>query len=82
MIETTTRDFTRNFSDYRIKAAGGESIRIQSPDGVFLFIREPRGLRAGDLLERVESTGFLAKGGAERIESARTEAVPAGSPWD
>lgn len=82
MIETNTRDFTRRFSDFRAKAAQGESIRISSPDGVFLFAKEPRGLRAGDLLARLESGGFLAEDGPERIEDARTHAEPAKSPWD
>lgn len=82
MIETNTRDFTRRFSDYRAKAAKGESIRITSPDGVYLFTREPRGLPAHELLKRLESGGFLAEDGPERIESGQTNAKPAESPWD
>lgn len=42
------------------------------PEAVDLFTKEPRGLRADDLLKRLESGGFLAEGGAERIESGRS----------
>ena len=82
MIETTTREFTRRFAEFRAKAAMGESIRITSPDGSFVFMKESRGIRAVDLLERIGKSGIFDEGGAERIESARAAVKPARSPWD
>jgi hypothetical protein len=86
MIETNARDFSRNFSLYRSKAARGETIRIHSPDGVFLLMKEPRGLTAGAMLEKLkrsEGEGFFdVEGGGERIEEARRRTGPAQSPWE
>lgn len=85
MIDVSTREFTRQFSRYRTKAAQGEAIRITSPDGRFLFTKEPKGIRAGDFLRQLEANpeiGFFEKGGAEKIDQALKEAQPARSPWD
>lgn len=85
MIEVSTREFTRRFSHYRQKAAGGESVRITSPDGAFVFAKEARGIRAGDFIEHIRSKhkhGLFDEGGAEAIEDSRTRTKPAVSPWD
>ncbi len=84
MIETNARDFSRNFSRYRAKAARGETVRILSPDGTFLLIREPRGITGAEFLKKLNrsaSKGFLDSEGAERIEEGRRRAEPARSPW-
>lgn len=83
MVETTTRDFTRNFARYRAKALGGEKIRVTSPDGDFVFAREGQGITGAELLQMVEEKGgFFDDGGADAVESGRTMAKSARSPWD
>lgn len=85
MIEVTTREFTRNFAELRAKAASGESVRVTSPDGSFLFSREPRGMTGAALLARMDAlpgTGVFDDGGAEAIDATRDSAEPAQSPWD
>ncbi len=84
MIETNARDFSRNFSRYRAHAARGETVRIHSPDGVFLLAREPKGITGGDLLKKLNrsaSKGIFDSAGSARIEEGRRQAAPARSPW-
>jgi len=81
----TTREFTRRFARYRVRAAHGERIRISTPEGNFLFTREPQGLPVRAMLKRWgqhPGKGFFAEQGAERIEAARAQAPEARSPWD
>jgi len=82
MIEITTREFTRNFSRYRAKAATGERIRIASPDGNFVFQKEPEGLTARELKERAEKKGGVFDFEPERITRRADTDTPATSPWD
>jgi hypothetical protein len=84
MIEVTTREFTRRFPKFRALAARGESIRVASPDGAFIFSRESNGIRAGEFLKRLEASrrrGVFDEGGADAVEKARSGAKPARSPW-
>ena len=77
--------FTRKFAEYRARAARGESIRVTSPDGDFVFEREPRGITGDALLKRLEKlpgAGIFDDGGADAITAGRSSAKPAQSPWD
>jgi hypothetical protein len=85
-METTTREFARNFARYRRVAARGEPVRISAPDGVFLLTRESQGMTGADLLLRLNQLppgrGIFTAGGADRIETATPAKTPARSPWD
>lgn len=85
MIEITTREFTRAFAAWRKKAAQGETVRIKSAEGTFVFAKEASAIRAGDFLRRVkesEAKGILDEGGARAVRAAKAKAPPARSPWD
>ena len=85
-MDTTTREFARNFAHYRRIAARGEPVRISAPDGVFLLTRESQGMTGADLLGRLNQLppgrGIFAAGGADRIAMANKVKTPARSPWD
>lgn len=60
-------------------------MRIHSPDGVFLLLREPKGLTDSALLERLKrsnSEEFFDPEGGQEIEETSSKAKPARSPWE
>ena len=84
MIETNAREFARHFPRFRAQAAAGQTVRIRAPDGTFLLVREPRGIAAGDFLNRLTAgpaRGLFDEGGADAVEEGRRRAAPARSPW-
>lgn len=85
-METTTREFARNFAHFRQIAARGEQVRITAPDGVFVLTRESQGMTGAALLARLgqlpPGRGIFTAGGADRIETAAQTKTLAHSPWD
>ena len=84
-METTAREFTRNFRKLRAVAARGKTIRVTAPEGVYVFSREKCHKTCGAVLaglERYRAKGFLSETGVARLEEARRRPVLAKSPWD
>jgi hypothetical protein len=84
-METTSREFTRNFRKLRALAARGKTVRVTAPEGVYLFSREKTHKTCGGVLaslERYHKKGFLSETGAKRLEESKRLPVPARSPWD
>ncbi len=84
-METTARDFTRNFRRLRAIAARGKTVRVTAPEGVYLFVREKSGRTCGDVLSalaRYRKRGFLTAAGARRLENLKRHPAAAKSPWD
>lgn len=84
-METTAREFARNFRKLRAAAARGKTVRVKAPDGVYLFMREKPAKTCGAVLEGLATyagRGFLTKAGAAAIEKAKRKPAPARSPWD
>lgn len=84
-METTAREFTRNFRKLRAIAARGKTVRVTAPDGVFLFQRErPVRTCASVLagLAEYAGRGFLTEAGARALTAVKRKPGPARSPWD
>ena len=84
-METTARDFTRNFRKLRAVAARGKTVRVTAPEGVYLFTREKSHRTCGDVLAGLAAyrgKGFLTDKGAAWLEDRKRHPVPARSPWD
>ena len=84
-MDTTAREFTRNFRKLRALAARGKTVRVKAPEGVYLFTREKPAKTCGAVLEGLASYaghGFLTEAGADALEAAKRKPVPAKSPWD
>jgi hypothetical protein len=84
-METTAREFARNFRKLRAVAARGKTVRVKAPEGVYLFTREKPAKTCGAVLEGLAAyggRGFLTDEGAAALESSKRKPVPAKSPWD
>ena len=84
-METTAREFARNFRKLRAIAARGKTVRVRAPDGVYLFMREKSAKTCGTVLAGLDAyagRGFLTKTGAAAIEQAKRKPMPARSPWE
>ena len=84
-METTAREFARNFRKLRALAARGKTVRVKAPEGVYLFTREKPAKTCGAVLEGLEAytgRGFLTDTGVGALETAKRKPVPAKSPWD
>lgn len=84
-METTAREFTRNFRKLRAIAARGRTVRVTAPDGVYLFTREKPAKTCASVLEglaRYAGRGFLTEEGAREIARMKRKPTPARSPWD
>jgi hypothetical protein len=84
-METTARDFTRNFRKLRAAAARGRTVRVTAPEGTYLFIREASAKTCGGVLASLatwQGRGFLREDGARAITDGRRRRVLAKSPWD
>ena len=84
-METTAREFARNFRKLRAAAARGKTVRVKAPEGVYLFTREKPAKTCGAVLEGLATyagRGFLTEEGATAIETFKRKPVPAKSPWD
>jgi hypothetical protein len=49
-METTAREFTRNFRKLRAVAARGKTVRVTAPEGVYVFSREKSHKTCGGVL--------------------------------
>ena len=84
-METTAREFARNFRKLRAAAARGKTVRVTAPDGVYLFMREKPAKTCGAVLAGLATyagRGFLTEEGAAAFEAAKRKPVPARSSWD
>ncbi len=84
-METTAREFTRNFRKLRAAAARGKTVRVKAPEGFYLFTREKPAKTCGAVLESLAvyaGRGFLTEEGAAAIETAKRKPRAAKSPWD
>lgn len=84
-METTAREFTRNFRKLRAVAARGKTVRVTAPEGVYVFSREKSRRTCADVLaalSRYGKKGFLTAKGAREIEKSKAHPVLARSPWD
>lgn len=84
-METTAREFARNFRKIRAAAARGRTVRVKAPEGVYLFTRETPARTCGAVLEGLavyEGRGFLTEEGVDALETAKRKPSPARSPWD
>jgi hypothetical protein len=84
-MDTTAREFARNFRKLRAAAARGKTVRVKAPEGVYLFTREQPAKTCGSVLEGLAAyagRGFLTEEGAAAIEAAKRKPAPAKSPWD
>ena len=84
-METTARDFARNFRKLRAVAARGKIVRVTAPEGVYLFTREKSHRTCGDVLKGLAAyrgKGFLTDKGAAWLEDSKRRPVSARSPWD
>jgi hypothetical protein len=83
-METTARDFTRNFRKLRAMAARGKTVRVTAPEGVYVFVREQTNKTCGTVLDRLDryrGKGFLSPAGAARLEESKRRPTLAKSPW-
>ena len=84
-METTARDFTRNFRKLRAVAARGKTVRVTAPEGVYVFSREKTHKTCGGVLAGLghyHAKGFLTEDGVNGLEASKRRPVPAKSPWD
>ena len=84
-MDTTAREFARNFRKLRAAAARGKTVRVKAPEGVYLFTREKPAKTCGAVLEGLATyagRGFLSDEGAAALEAAKRRPAPARSPWD
>ncbi|MDB6115303.1 MAG: hypothetical protein JWQ62_2248 [Lacunisphaera sp.] len=84
-MDTSAREFARNFRKLRAAAARGKTVRVKAPEGVYLFTREKPTKTCGAVLEGLAAyagRGFLTEEGAEGITAAKKKPSPAKSPWD
>lgn len=84
-METTAREFARNFRKLRAAAARGRTVRIKAPEGVYLFMREKPAKTCGAVLAALGTyagRGFLTEEGASDLERTKRHPRPARSPWD
>jgi hypothetical protein len=84
-METTAREFARNFRLHRAQAARGKTVRVKAPDGVYLFTREKPAKTCGAVLAGLAEyagRGFLTADGVQALEVAKKNPVAARSPWD
>ncbi len=84
-MDTTAREFARNFRKLRALAARGKTVRVKAPEGVYLFIREKPAKTCGVVLAGLEAyagRGFLTDAGAEALKAVKRTPAPAKSPWD
>ena len=66
-METTAREFTRNFRKLRAVAARVKTVRVTAPEGVYVLSREQSHKTYGGVLARLgrfHAKGFLTDGGA------------------
>ena len=84
-METTAREFARNFRKLRAVAARGKTVRVTAPEGVYVFTREKTRRTCGSVLAGLVSLrgrGFLSEAGARNLAASKQHPVPARSPWD
>lgn len=84
-MDTTAREFARNFRKLRAAAARGKTVRVKAPEGVYLFTREKPAKTCGAVLEGLAAytgRGFLTDEGAAALHAAKHKPVAARSPWD
>jgi hypothetical protein len=84
-METTAREFARNFRKLRAAAARGKTVRVTAPEGVYLFTREKPAKTCGAVMEELATyagRGFLTEEGAAALETAKRKPAAARSPWD
>lgn len=84
-METTAREFTRNFRKLRAVAARGKTVRVTAPEGVYVFTREKTHKTCGGVLAalgRYHAKGFLTEEGARGLEASKRRPTAAKSPWD
>ena len=84
-MDTTAREFTRNFPKLRAAAARGKTVRVKAADGIYLFMREKSAKTCGAVLAGLATyagRGFLTEEGAATIEAVKRKPAPAKSPWD
>ena len=84
-METTAREFARNFKRLRAVAARGKTVRVTAPEGIYLFTLEKPKKTCGEVLTalaRYDGKGFLSTAGARAIEASKHRPVVATSPWD
>jgi hypothetical protein len=84
-METTAREFTRNFRKLRAVAARGKTVRVTAPDGVYLFTREKAHKSCADVLAALtphRGRGFLTEDGWRGLQAAKRKPVLAKSPWE
>lgn len=84
-MDTTAREFARNFRKLRAAAARGKTVRVKAPEGVYLFTREKPAKTCGMVMEGLAAyagRGFLTEEGAAAIETVKRKPAPAKSPWD
>lgn len=84
-MDTTAREFARNFRKIRAAAARGKTVRVKAPEGTYLFTREKPAKTCGAVLEGLATytgRGFLTDEGATALEAAKRRPAPARSPWD
>jgi hypothetical protein len=84
-METTAREFTRNFRKLRAVAAREKTVRVTAPEGVYVFSREKTHKTCGGVLAALacyHAKGFLTGEGARGLAASKRRPVPARSPWD
>ena len=84
-MDTTAREFARNFRKVRAVAARGKTVRVTAPEGNYLFTREKPAKTCGAVLAGLATyvgRGFLTDEGAVALEAAKHKPVAARSPWD
>ncbi len=84
-MNTTAREFARNFRQARAVAARGKTVRVKAPEGTYLFTRENPAKTCRAVLEGLAAysgRGFLTDDGAAAIAAAKRRPAAARSPWD
>lgn len=84
-METTAREFTRNFRKLRAVAARGKTVRVTAPEGVYVFTREKSHQTCGGVLAGLggyHAKGFLTEEGVRGLEASKRQPIPAKSPWN
>lgn len=84
-METTAREFARNFRKLRAVAARGKTVRVTAPEGIYLFTLEKPKKTCADVLTalaRYDGKGFLSAAGVRDLEASKQRPVIATSPWD
>jgi len=82
-METTVREFIRNFRKYRQAVTRGKILRVKTPEGIFLLFREKPVKTCGTVLEELVAyagRGFLTETGATTLESSQQKPTGSSSP--